>query len=82
VSKGELFGIAPLLDSDRYTTSALCTKASRVLFIEAKPLIELLSKNPLTALKMMSVVARAYFDRYQILIERVQRALSDLAMEK
>jgi hypothetical protein len=31
---------------------------------------------------MMSVVARAYFDRYQSLIDRVQRALSDLAEEK
>jgi len=82
VSKGEFFGIAPFLGAERYTTSALCTKASRVLFIEAKPLIELLSNHPLIGLKMMSVVARAYFDRYQSLIDRVQRALSDLAVEK
>jgi CRP-like cAMP-binding protein len=82
VSKGEFFGIAPFLDAERYTTSALCTKTSKVLFIEARPLIELLSNHPLIGLKMMSVVARAYFDRYQSLIDRVQRALSDLAVEK
>ena len=82
VSKGEFFGVAPLLGGERYTTSARCTKASKVLFVEAKPLIDVLSGHPLIGLKMMSVVARAYFDRYQSLIDRVQRALSDLAVEK
>jgi CRP-like cAMP-binding protein len=82
VSKGEFFGIAPFLGAERYTTTARCTKASKVLFIEAKPLIDLLSDHPLIGLKMMSVVARAYFDRYQSLIDRVQKALADLALEK
>ena len=82
VSKGELFGIAPLLKSECYTTSALCTRASKVLFIEAKPLIEMLSNHPLLGFKIMTVVAGAYFSRYQSLIERVQRALSDLAVEE
>ncbi len=81
VSKGEFFGIAPLLDSERYTTSAVCLKSSKVLFIEAKPLIALMRDHPLIGLKMMSVVGRAYFDRYESLIERVQKALSDLTVE-
>jgi CRP-like cAMP-binding protein len=82
VGKGEFFGIAPLLGSERYTTSALCTKASKVLFVEAKPLIEMLNKNPLIGLKMMSIVAGAYFSRYQSLVERVQKALADLSIEQ
>ena len=82
VSKGELFGIAPLLKSECYTTSALCTRASKVLFVEAKPLIDMLNKNPLIGLKMMSIVAGAYFSRYQSLVERVQKALADLSIEQ
>jgi CRP-like cAMP-binding protein len=82
VSKGELFGIAPFLKSECYTTSALCTKASKVLFIEAKPLIEMLNNHPLIGLKIMTVVAGAYFSRYQSLIERVQKALTDLTVEE
>lgn len=81
VAKGEFFGIAPLLNQGYYTTSALCTKPSRVLFIETKPFMEMLNKNPLVGLNLMSIVAGAYFDRYQHLIERVQKALTDLAVE-
>jgi CRP-like cAMP-binding protein len=79
VGKGEFFGIAPFLNSDRYTTSAVCTRSSRVLFIEAKPMVEMLNKNPVIGLRIMSVVAGAYFERYQNLIIRIQKALADLA---
>ena len=81
VGKGEFFGIAPLLNQSHYTTSALCTKPSRVLFIETKPFMEMLQQYPLVGLKLMHIVAGAYFDRYQNLIERVQKALTDLAVE-
>jgi len=79
VGKGEFFGIAPLLDADRYTTKAQCVKNCKVLFIEAKPLLKVLSEFPAVGRQIMTAVARAYFDRYQSLMERVQRILTDLA---
>jgi hypothetical protein len=52
-----------------------------VLFIEAKPFIELLRANPLIDLQIMRMVARAYFARYEMLAELVQRFLSDPALQ-
>ncbi|MEW5994706.1 MAG: cyclic nucleotide-binding domain-containing protein, partial [Candidatus Zixiibacteriota bacterium] len=42
IEKGELFGLSPLLDSDRYTATAQCAEPAEVLAIEAKPFRELL----------------------------------------
>ena len=81
VSRGEFFGIAPLMDADRYTTMAVCTRTSKVLFIEAKPLIAMLRNYPLVGYQFMTVVARAYFERYQNLMERIQKVLADLGHE-
>ena len=47
VEKGELFGLSPLLDSPRYTSTAQCTEDTEVLSIEARPLRELLKGNSL-----------------------------------
>ncbi|MCP4686305.1 MAG: cyclic nucleotide-binding domain-containing protein, partial [bacterium] len=41
VETGELFGLSPLLDSPRYTSTAQCREVTEVLSIEAKPLREL-----------------------------------------
>ncbi len=79
VGKGELFGIAPLLGSDRYTTTARCTKASRVMFIEAGSLLQMLQSNPAAGHQVMTAVARAYFDRFRVMVDRMQRVLSELA---
>ncbi|MBP1595723.1 MAG: cyclic nucleotide-binding domain protein [Acidobacteria bacterium] len=81
VGRGEFFGIAPLMNADRYTTLAVCTRTSKVLFIEAKPLMEMLKNHPSVGFQVMTVVARAYFERYQHLMERIQKALSDLGRE-
>jgi CRP-like cAMP-binding protein len=78
VGKGQFFGIAPLLGFNRYTTFAQCAETSRVLFIEAQPLLRILKDNPIAGHQVMTVVARAYFDRYQLAMERIQRVLSDL----
>jgi len=81
VGKGEIFGIAPLLGSKRYTTTAVCMGPSKVLFVEAKPLLALLRTNPVVDRQVMSVVARAYFDRYVSLEARVRQAFTDLVCE-
>ncbi len=81
VGTDEFFGIAPLLGSKRYTTRAVCAGASKVLFIEAKPLLALLRANPVIDHQVMTAVARAYFERYVGLAGRVQRAFRDLSAE-
>jgi CRP-like cAMP-binding protein len=78
VGHGELFGIAPLLGADGYTTSACCTKASKVMFIEARPLLQMLLANPLAGQQVMAAVARIYFDRYQIMIGRIRKVINEL----
>jgi CRP-like cAMP-binding protein len=82
VRKDEVFGIAPLLGSDQYTTTAHCTEASRILFIEAQPLMDLLKENPLVGQQIMRAVARAYFDRYMLLMKHIQSMLTHLAVEE
>jgi CRP-like cAMP-binding protein len=77
VAQGDLFGIAPILGSGRYTTRGVCTEPSKVLFIEARPLLELLRANPRIDRVIMRIVARSYFNRYVRLAELVQRFLSD-----
>ncbi len=81
VQHGELFGIAPLLGCERYTTQAVCTAASKILFVEARPLIEMLKGNALVGQELMTSVARAYFDRYRWLLERVEKVVFGLASE-
>ncbi len=80
VARGELFGISPLLGSDRCTTQGVCVEAATVLFIEAQPLIALLRANPRLDQFILRIVARSYFGRYQMLAELVQRFLSDPAL--
>ena len=81
VQIGELFGIAPLLGCDRYTTHAICAGPSKILYIEARPLKEMLKANALVGQNIMNSVARAYFERYERLTGRLQRIVADLASE-
>ena len=81
VQNGELFGVALLLGCERYTTRAVCATACKILYVEAQPLIEMMKDNALIGQDIMSSVARSYFDRYQRLVERVQKVIADLASE-
>ncbi len=49
------------------------------MFIEASPLLQMLQSNPVVGHQVMTAVARAYFDRFRLMVHRVQRVLSDLA---
>lgn len=79
LAQGELFGIAPLLGCELYTTRAVCAAASRILYVEARPLLEMLKANALIGQDIMGSVARGYFERYQRLASRVQKVVADLA---
>ena len=79
VEKGEMFGLAPLMGSDRYTTTAHCAEASSVLCIEAEPLRALLEEHPDVALKVMRIAAQVYFARYVETLRQFQGTLQHIA---
>ena len=79
IGKGELFGIAPLLGAERYTTTARCAESCEVLAIEATPFMALLKDNPYASQELVTRVARAYFARYEALLGRFQAVIDQLA---
>jgi CRP-like cAMP-binding protein len=81
VGKGELFGIAPLLGAESYTSTAQCKSDCEVLTIEAQPLKEVLGRNAAVGLHLMGKVAQAYFERYTENLDRLQRILKEVASE-
>ncbi len=72
VEKGDLFGLSSLLGSDRYILAAQCSEKSEVLLIDAKNLRNLLESDCIIGFSIMSEVARAYYDRYIALLNRLQ----------
>ena len=80
VQKGELFGVSPLLDSPRYTSTAECADDSEVLVIEARPLREMLRTNCPVGFVIMSQVAHAYFNRYIDVLKNLQKVVSQIPL--
>lgn len=79
IGKGELFGVAPLLGIDRYTTSARAAGPVEALAIEAKGFQRIVEKSPVVAHQLMSRVAQVYFGRYLEVMRRLQGVLRELA---
>jgi CRP-like cAMP-binding protein len=82
VERGELFGLAPLMDSQRYTTTASCAERCEVLAIEARPFRELLRGNCDVALEVRNRVARIYFSRYTELVRDLQAVVTQLPLAR
>ena len=80
IEKGELFGLSPLLDSQRFTATAQCIEDTEVLSIEAGPFRELLKKNCLVGFNMMNLVGRIYFTRYIDVLKNLQDAVSRISL--
>ena len=80
IEKGELFGLSPLLDSDRYTATAHCKEACELLSIEAKPFRELLKRNSLVGFNIMNQVAHIYFYRYINVLKNLQGVVGQISM--
>lgn len=80
IEKGELFGLSPLLDSPRYTSTAQCSEETEVLAIEAQPFRELLQKNCPVGFNIMNQVAHIYFSRYIDVLKNLQGVVSQIAL--
>lgn len=82
VEKGELFGLSPLLDSPRYTSTARCHSNVKVLAVEAEPFRELLKDEPAAGSAVMSKVAGIYFARYINVLQRLEDVVGKIALTK
>jgi CRP-like cAMP-binding protein len=80
IEKGELFGLSPLLDSQRYTATAQCRQDAQLLSIEATPLREMLRNNYPVGFNIMNQVAHIYFTRYINVLQNLQGVVSQISM--
>lgn len=80
VEKGELFGLSPLIGSERYTATARCITRCSVLAIEADPMHRMLQENSLVGYHIMSRVAGIYFRRYVDVVKNLQSVLGQIPM--
>lgn len=80
IKKGELFGLSPLLCSQKYTASAQTTEKTEVLSIDAADFRELLRSNDHVGFSVMNQVAHIYFTRYIDLLRNLQGVVSQLAL--
>lgn len=80
MEKGELFGLSPLLNATRYTSTAKCYGTTKVLSIEAKPFRELLQANHLAGLDIINRVASIYYARYLNVLKKLQDVVSQVSM--
>ena len=80
IEKGELFGLSPLLNSPRYTSTAKCYGETRALCIEAKPFRDLLKDNYPAAFMIMNNVAQIYFERYINVLKRFQDVVGQISL--
>ena len=78
IEEGEMFGLSPLLGSDKYTAEARCAEVSEVLAIDAKEFRELLQADCLAGFYIMNEVAQAYFTRYIELLGRLQGIITQI----
>lgn len=80
VAKGDLFGLSPLLGSERYTLEALAASSVQALAIEAVKLRNLLETNSLAGFSIMSQVAQAYFTRYIEVLKSLQGIVTQIPL--
>jgi CRP-like cAMP-binding protein len=78
IEEGELFGLSPLLGSQKYTAEALCTEDTEVLAIDAAQLRGLLQADCLAGFYIMNEVAQTYFNRYVELLGRLQGIVTQI----
>ena len=80
IEPGELFGLSPLLNADRYTSQGKCYSNTKVLAIEAKPFLELIRSNNHAGLNIINRVAQIYYERYLNVLKKLQNVVSQVSL--
>ncbi len=76
----DLFGLSPLLGSERYTLEAQCSEDAEVLAIDSGKLRNLLETDSMTGFYIMSEVAATYFQRYINVLDRLQNIVLQIPL--
>ena len=82
IEKGELFGLSSLLKASRFTATAKCYSAVKVLAVEAKPFLEVLRGNEHANTEISTKVAKIYYARYLGVLKKLQDVVSQVSMVK
>lgn len=61
--EGAVFGTASLMEPFHYNVTATCLKPTKVLFIEADHLKEMIEEDPKMGMEIMKKLASIYFNR-------------------
>jgi len=80
LDKNDLFGLSPLLGSERYTVEAQCAQDCQVLAIDAQKLRKMLETSTTSGFYIMSEVAKVYFERYVELLKRLQNIVLQIPL--
>ena len=76
----DLFGLSPLLGSERYTLEAQCSEDAEVLAIDAGKFRRLLENDSTAGFFIMSEVAATYFQRYIKVLDRLQNIVLQIPL--
>jgi len=76
IEKNDLIGAGALLGSNKYISQAYCVKDSKVLFIDAKKLRQILEEDKGTGFEVILRIAQAYFERYLSLMSKIKSIFS------
>ncbi len=82
VSRGELFGIAPLLGGERYTAAAVAVEPTTMIAIDASVMLDTLQKNPKAGLEVTREVAKLYMTRYTEVMRSMQAMVSHIPLSR
>ncbi len=80
IERGELFGLSPLLESPRYTSTAICVEESDLLAIEGAPFREMLKGNCTIGYAIMNRVAHTFFHRYIDVLRNLQGVVNQMSL--
>ena len=80
VVDGEIFGYCVCLDLHAYSTTAVCSKDSRLLKIEAASLKRLMDRDLMTGYAVQTLISRVYFKRYLETMKKLQAIVQSIPL--
>jgi CRP-like cAMP-binding protein len=78
--KGEIFGYCVCLDLHTYSTTAICSKDSTLLKIDATSLKKLMDRDLMTGYAVQTLISRVYFRRYLETMKKLQAIVQSIPL--
>ena len=77
---GDIFGYCMCLDRHTYATTAVCSKDSRLLKIEAETLKKLMDRDLMTGYAVQTLISKVYFKRYLETMKKLQAIVQSISL--